>query len=83
MYYIEYTDNAKKQLKKIKDKNYLKKLSRIIDNILKNPFSGIGKPEPLKYELTGFYSRRIDSKNRVVYILVEPNVIIISIVGHY
>lgn len=54
------------QLKK-KDKKTFEKLISILKNIQDTPFSGIGKPEPLKYELSGFWSRRLDKKNRIIY----------------
>ena len=49
------------------DKKTLKKINRLIDDIERNGNDGIGHPEPLKYELSGFWSRGIDEKNRIVY----------------
>lgn len=65
------------------DKKTLKKINRLIQDIIRNgPMSGIGKPEPLKYRPG--YSRRIDDVNRLVYDIDDmQNVIIISCKGHY
>ncbi len=49
------------------DKKTLKRINLLIQDIERHPFEGIGKPEPLKYELSGFWSRRIDDTNRIVY----------------
>lgn len=51
----------------IQDKKILKRINTLIKDIERNPFEGIGKPEPLKHDLSGFWSRRIDDKNRLVY----------------
>lgn len=82
-YELKFTEDARKQLKKLRDKQYLKRLEVLLDDTACHPFTGIGKPEALKYELSGCWSRRIDKKNRLVYEIIEPNVIIISVVGHY
>ena len=66
------------------DKKTLKKLNQLIKDIERNGYIGIGKPEPLKGDLTGWYSRRIDSKNRLIYRLHEDGVIeILQCKGHY
>jgi toxin YoeB len=66
-----------------RDKKTLKRINLLIKDMQRNPFDGIGKPEPLKENLTGFWSRRIDDKHRIIYNL-EPNTInIISCYGHY
>jgi len=51
--------------------------------MLRNPFEGIGKPEPLKENLSGFWSRRIDDANRIVYAVDEDYVYIIECRNHY
>lgn len=51
--------------------------------LTEHPFTGIGKPEPLKHQLKGFWSRRIDKEHRLIYEVIEPNVVIISALGHY
>ena len=50
-----------------KDKKTFNRTVSILKNMQETPFSGIGKPEPLKYDLSGFWSRRIDKKNRIIY----------------
>ena len=65
------------------DKKKLKKINQLLNDIKRHNFTGIGKPEPLKNELSGFWSRRIDGKNRIVY-KIENNIIqIIQCKGHY
>lgn len=54
-----------------KDKRLMKKLNEILKDIDRNGYSGIGKPEPLKGEFSGYWSRRIDDYHRLVYRLVE------------
>lgn len=49
------------------DKKTLKRINLLIKDIERNPFEGLGKPEPLKHDLSGFWSRRIDDQNRIVY----------------
>ncbi|MGB3077820.1 MAG: Txe/YoeB family addiction module toxin [Saprospiraceae bacterium] len=68
---------------KTKRKTILKKISTLIKAILENPYSGIGKPEPLRYQLAGKWSRRIDSKNRIVYLIENNTLYIYSLKGHY
>ncbi len=55
----------------------------VIDDILRHPFSGIGKPEPLKHQLKGYWSRRINDEHRLVYKITETEIIIISCKFHY
>ena len=65
------------------DKKTLKKLNALIKDIQRSPFDGIGKPEPLKENLSGWWSRRIDDTNRIVYKLDGDNIIIAACKGHY
>ena len=65
------------------DKKTLKKINQLLNDIKRNSFSGIGKPEPLKNELSGFWSRRIDEKNRIVYKIENDVIQIIQCKGHY
>lgn len=65
------------------DKKTLKRINTIIKDIERNKFEGIGKLEPLKGDLSGFWSRRIDEVNRLVYRLNEDMLEIISCKGHY
>lgn len=67
----------------IQDRKTLKRVNSIIKDIQRNPFEGIGKPEPLKGNLSGFWSRRIDEENRIVYYEKDGIIYIISCKGHY
>ena len=65
------------------DKKTLKRINSLIRDTLRSPFEGIGKPEPLKGDLSGFWSRRIDDKNRLVYRVRDDSLEILSCKGHY
>ena len=65
------------------DKKTLKKINSLIKDIKRDPFMGIGKPEPLKYELAGCWSRRITDEHRLVYMVEEESVSIVSCRYHY
>jgi toxin YoeB len=60
-----------------------KRITKLIEDILLHPFTGIGKPEGLKYELSGCWSREIDEKNRIVYEVVGKDLHVLSLRGHY
>ena len=65
------------------DRKTLKRINLLIKDISRSPFDGLGKPEPLKGTLTGFWSRRIDEEHRLVYAVEEKVIILISCRGHY
>jgi toxin YoeB len=65
------------------DKKTLKRINDLIKEAQREPFTGIGKPEALKHGLTGFWSRRIDETNRLVYEATEEDLIIVSCRYHY
>jgi len=65
------------------DRKTLKRINLLIKDISRSPFEGLGKPEALKGTLTGFWSRRIDEENRLVYVVEEKVIILISCRGHY
>ena len=65
------------------DKKTLKRINKLIDATLRDPFEGIGKPEALKENLSGFHSRRIDDTHRLVYVVEELNIVVISCRYHY
>lgn len=67
----------------INDKKVLKKINELIKDIERNGNSGLGKPEPLKHELSGYWSRRITSEHRLIYSIDEDNIYIASCKGHY
>ena len=65
------------------DRQILKRINRLIDDALRDPMSGIGKPEPLKHVLSGAWSRRIDSEHRLVYMVDGEDVVILQARFHY
>ncbi|HQG71895.1 MAG TPA: Txe/YoeB family addiction module toxin [Tenuifilum sp.] len=65
------------------DKKMLKKINELIKEIQKHPYEGIGKPEPLKYDLAGLWSRRIDREHRLVYQVIDQEILIYSCRYHY
>jgi toxin YoeB len=65
------------------DRKTLKKLNRLIDEACRDPFNGIGKPEPLKENYTGLWSRRVDEKNRLVYAITDDEIRIVGCRFHY
>jgi len=65
------------------DKLIFKKINTLIKEILRTPFTGTGKPEPLKHELSGYWSRRINNEHRLVYKVEEDEVLVISCMYHY
>ena len=65
------------------DKKTLKRLNNIIKDIQRDCYNGLGKPETLKENLSGWWSRRIDEENRIVYKQVNNNIIIASCKSHY
>lgn len=65
------------------DKKSLKKINDLIKDIMRTPYEGLGKPEPLKYDLAGFCSRRIDLEHRLVYQYQNNEILIYSCRYHY
>lgn len=65
------------------DKAILKRVNLLVRDVMRSPFDGIGKPEPLKDNLSGFWSRRIDQEHRLVYAVEDECIKIISCKGHY
>jgi len=65
------------------DKNTLKKINHLIRDIERDPFDGIGKPEPLKNNLSGWWSRRIDDKHRIIYRIENNQLEIAHCKDHY
>lgn len=65
------------------DKKTLKRINRLITDINRNGYEGIGEPEPLKHDLQGYWSRRIDSKNRIVYRIHNEAIEIAQCGSHY
>jgi len=67
----------------MQDKKTIKRIHQLIQDIDRNAYEGIGKPEPLKNDLSGYWSRRIDESNRIVYKIVGNEIIIFSCRTHY
>ncbi len=65
------------------DMQSLKRINELIKDIARNPFSGIGKPEPLKFKYAGFWSRRIDEEHRIIYRVVDDEIQIVKCRFHY
>lgn len=65
------------------DKKIHRRIITLINDILRQPFTGLGKPEPLKHELSGYWSRRITDEHRLVYGVTETEIIILSCRFHY
>lgn len=72
-------------IKKSGNKSAINKLTQIFQELADNPYSGTGNPEALKYELSGFWSRRINKKDRLIYQVLKHEVIVlvVSALGHY
>ena len=83
---INFTQKAEEDFRYWKKTNnviILKKVRKLLESILESPYEGIGKPEALKHTLTGAWSRRIDKEHRLVYELIDDEIFVISIRGHY
>jgi len=65
------------------DRKTLKRINLLIRDAIRSPFEGIGKPEPLRENLSGFWSRRIDETNRLVYVVDGVDLVVISCRYHY
>ena len=84
---VELSEKAKEHMdywQKTNNLSILKKIESLFDAILQNPYKGIGKPEALKHELTGKWSRRITYEHRFVYKIIDNKILQIhSLKGHY
>ena len=65
------------------DRKMLARINKLIEDVLRDPFTGIGKPEPLQHHLPGAWSRRIDDEHRLVYVVTEGEIIILAARYHY
>lgn len=81
----ELAEKHLKQHLKSGDKGSIKKIEKILIELTETPYSGIGNPEPLRYELSGFWSRKINQKDRMIYKVDEDvvTVFVVSAMGHY
>jgi toxin YoeB len=87
-YKIEFRKEAEKDLilhKKSGNKANINKIQKILIELFEHPYSGEGQPEALKHELSGFWSRRINQKDRIIYKIEEQivTVLVVSATGHY
>ena len=85
-YHLDFSKQATGDIdfhKKSGNKAILKKLLVLLNELTERPFEGSGKPEPLKYDLTGYWSRRINGEHRLVYEVFENSILIHSALGHY
>lgn len=65
------------------DKKLLKRINRLIEDINRHPFEGLGKPEPLKYQYSGAWSRRITDEHRLIYMIEDEQIYFLSFKDHY
>jgi toxin YoeB len=65
------------------DKKTLKKINKLINEVCRTPFNGSGKPEPLKENYAGYWSRRIDKQNRLIYSVSDTDITIVGCRFHY
>ena len=87
-YTLVYTDDAREDIENLKksgDRAALRKLAQMLEELIDHPFTGTGQPEQLKYDLSGFWSRRITNKHRLVYQVEEKTITVylLSAYGHY
>jgi toxin YoeB len=83
---VDYTLQAKEDLaywKKTNNVTVLKKIRKLLEVVSDTPFECIGKPEPLKHNLTGCWSRRIDKEHRLIYEVTDNLITVLSMKGHY
>jgi len=66
-----------------KDRRLLKRINALVKDSMRTPFEGLGKPKPLKADLSGYWSRRINSEHRLVYEITETDIVIIACRYHY
>ena len=85
-YHLDFTDKANEDIafhKKAGNRAVLKKLLVLLEELTEHPFSGTGKPEPLKHDLSGMWSRRINREHRLIYEVEDNTVFVHSAKDHY
>lgn len=83
---IVFTDTAKADMqfwKKNKDHKVQLRIRQLLEDMLKDPYRGIGKPEALRFNLSGYWSRRITKEHRIVYRVEKNKIIVIALRLHY
>ena len=85
-YILRFSEQAKEDIRRYKksgNKAVVNKVTLLLEELTEHPFTGTGKPEPLKHSLAGCWSRRINREHRMVYEVSENYVLILSAKGHY
>ena len=85
-YQLDFSQQVQNDIeshKKAGNKAVLKKMFVLLNELTEHPFEGTGKPEPLKFSLTGMWSRRINQEHRLVYEVLDDTILIHSAKGHY
>jgi toxin YoeB len=85
-YHLDFSNQAKTDIdfhKKSGNKAILKKILVLLSELTEHPFEGTGKPEALKHNLTGYWSRRVNKEHRLVYEVLEDTILLHSAKGHY
>ncbi|WP_201510397.1 Txe/YoeB family addiction module toxin [Psychrobacter alimentarius] len=82
---LSWTDDAWEEYEywQKTSKTQIKQINKLIKAIKREPFEGIGKPEQLKYDLAGYWSRRIDQEHRLIYEVQDDSIIIVKCRHHY
>jgi toxin YoeB len=83
---VAYTQKAMEDIsfwKNTGNKKVMTKISAIVENIKLTPFTGLGKPEPLRHNLSGTWSRRINNEHRLLYDVNKTHIVILAAKGHY
>ena len=81
--FLEQAEKDREYWKKTDNKVIMKRITALLKDIAEHPYIGIGKPEPLKYELTGYWSRRINSEHRIIYSVDEEVVTVYVLAMRY
>ena len=87
-YIVEISSKARKELQthyKSGNKSVIRRIEQILVELSNTPYEGTGDPEPLKYKLAGYWSRRINKKDRFIYKVYEDRIVVlvVSAIGHY
>jgi len=83
---IDFLDKALEDIvywKNSGNRTIQNRITKLLESISKTPYTGIGKPEPLKHELSGYWSRRINNEHRIVYTVISDRIKVISMRFHY
>ncbi len=83
--FLEQAEKDREYWKKTGNKTIMNRITALLKDMAEHPYTGIGKPEPLRYELAGYWSRRINSEHRIIYSVHEETVVVyvLSMRYHY